>query len=71
MSIGSAKRILGTVNRAMAKTFASEKIEWDYTVPEVIYGYLHSRIRGGYPHFELKFGVIQLMAPEDPSSWME
>ncbi len=61
---GVAKKMIGTVKKALQKVTQSESKEWDQSLEAVLYGYRRRPGTDRIPPFELLFGVEPIFSIE-------
>lgn len=67
MNNGHAEFMVGTVKRTISSMVLREEIEWDLTLPDVLYGYRRSNFDSGHLTFEILYEKKQKMTASDPS----
>ncbi len=65
MSNGRAKRMVGTLKRAIKKMDLKESSSWYLVLPDALYGYRRRRLESGYSPFELLYGIPPRMEVDD------
>ena len=68
MSNGRAKRMVGTLKKAVLKTTLSSHMEWDVALSQVVAGYRRRRLADRSSPFELMYGVPPRIMPTDAAA---